>query len=39
MKFRWKLTPIMLMASILPIIILRTFGIHNVQVMADALPR
>lgn len=37
MNFRWKLTLVMLVVSILPIVILRTFGIHNVQAMADAL--
>ena len=37
MKFRWKLLLLMLAVSILPIVILRTFGIHNVQTMADAL--
>jgi sigma-B regulation protein RsbU (phosphoserine phosphatase) len=37
MKFRWKLMLVMLAVSILPIIVLRTFGIHNVQAMADAL--
>jgi len=37
MKFRWKLVLLMLVVSILPIVILRTFGIHNVQAMADAL--
>jgi sigma-B regulation protein RsbU (phosphoserine phosphatase) len=37
MKFRWKLSLIMLAVSILPIILLRTFGIHNVRIMASAL--
>jgi sigma-B regulation protein RsbU (phosphoserine phosphatase) len=37
MKFRWKLLLLMLSVSILPIVILRTFGIHNVQAMAGAL--
>jgi sigma-B regulation protein RsbU (phosphoserine phosphatase) len=37
MKFRWKLMLLMLLVSILPIVILRTFGIHNVKAMADAL--
>jgi len=37
MKFRWKLLLLMLSVSILPIVMLRTFGIHNVQAMADAL--
>ncbi len=37
MKFRWKLLSLLLILSILPIIGLRAFGIHNVHVMADAL--
>jgi sigma-B regulation protein RsbU (phosphoserine phosphatase) len=37
MKFRWKLLLLMLAVSIQPIVILRTFGIHNVKAMADAL--
>ena len=37
MKFRWKLSLIMLAVSILPILMLRTFGIHQVRTMAEAL--
>jgi sigma-B regulation protein RsbU (phosphoserine phosphatase) len=37
MKFRWKLLLLMTVTSILPIIGLRTFGIHNVRLMADAV--
>jgi sigma-B regulation protein RsbU (phosphoserine phosphatase) len=37
MKFRWKLSLIMLAVSILPILALRTFGIHQVRSMAEAL--
>jgi sigma-B regulation protein RsbU (phosphoserine phosphatase) len=37
MKFRWKLALIMLAVSILPILMLRTFGIHQVRSMAEAL--
>jgi sigma-B regulation protein RsbU (phosphoserine phosphatase) len=37
MRFRLKLLLLMLAVSILPIVMLRTFGIHNVQAMADAL--
>jgi len=37
MKFRWKLLLMLLTVSILPIVALRAFGIHNVQAMADAL--
>lgn len=39
MKFRWKLMILLLALSILPIVGLRTFGIHNVHLMADALTR
>jgi len=37
MRFRWKLLLLMLAVSILPIVILRTFGIHTVRSMAAAL--
>jgi sigma-B regulation protein RsbU (phosphoserine phosphatase) len=37
MKFRWKLFILLLVISIVPIISLRTFGIHNVHLMAEAL--
>jgi phosphoserine phosphatase RsbU/P len=37
MKFRWKLLVLLLALSILPIVGLRAFGIHNVHLMADAL--
>jgi len=37
MKFRWKLLILLLSLSIIPIISLRTFGINNVRLMADAL--
>ncbi|MGW8187182.1 MAG: SpoIIE family protein phosphatase, partial [Desulfobacterales bacterium] len=37
MKFRWKLLVLLLAISILPIVGLRAFGIHNVHLMADAL--
>ncbi len=37
MKFRWKLLLLMLAVSIIPMVALRTFGIHNVQTMAGAL--
>jgi hypothetical protein len=37
MKFRWKLLIILLAISIMPIVGLRTFGIQNVRLMADAL--
>ena len=37
MKFRWKLLFLLLALSILPIVGLRAFGIHNVHLMADAL--
>ena len=35
MKFWWKLLILLLMISIIPIIALRTFGIHNVRKMAE----
>jgi sigma-B regulation protein RsbU (phosphoserine phosphatase) len=37
MKFRWKLLILLLGISIVPVVSLRTFGIHNVHLMADAL--
>jgi sigma-B regulation protein RsbU (phosphoserine phosphatase) len=37
MKYRWKLLLLMLVVSILPMVIMRTFGIHNVQTMANSL--
>ena len=37
MKFRWKLLLLLLSVSILPIVGLRTYGIHNVRMMVDAL--
>lgn len=37
MKFRWKLLLLLMSVSILPIIGLRTYGIHNVRLMAEAL--
>ena len=37
MKFRWKLLVLLLALSILPIVGLRAFGIHNVHLMANAL--
>ncbi|MCG6893689.1 MAG: SpoIIE family protein phosphatase [Desulfobacteraceae bacterium] len=37
MRFRWKLLILLALISIVPIVGLRTFGIHNVQQMADAL--
>jgi sigma-B regulation protein RsbU (phosphoserine phosphatase) len=37
MKYRWKLLLLLLAVSILPIVMLRTFGIRNVQTMAEAL--
>ena len=37
MKFRWKLLILLLGISILPVVSLRTFGIHNVHLMAEAL--
>ena len=37
MKFRWKLLILLLTLSIIPIVGLRTFGIHNVRIMSKAL--
>jgi len=37
MKFRWKLLILLLVISIIPIVSLRTFGIHNVRLMAEAV--
>jgi sigma-B regulation protein RsbU (phosphoserine phosphatase) len=37
MRYRWKILTLLMLISILPIIGLRTFGIHNVHRMADAL--
>jgi sigma-B regulation protein RsbU (phosphoserine phosphatase) len=37
MKFRWKLLILLLVISIIPIVSLRTFGIQNVRLMAEAL--
>jgi sigma-B regulation protein RsbU (phosphoserine phosphatase) len=37
MKFRWKLLILLLGISIVPVVSLRTFGIHNVHLMAEAL--
>lgn len=37
MKFRWKLLILLLGISIVPVVSLRTFGIHNVYLMAEAL--
>jgi serine phosphatase RsbU (regulator of sigma subunit) len=37
MKFRWKLLILLLVISIIPVVSLRTFGIHNVRLMAEAL--
>jgi len=37
MKFRWKLLILLLAISIIPIVGLRIFGIHNVRIMAKAL--
>jgi sigma-B regulation protein RsbU (phosphoserine phosphatase) len=37
MKFRWKLLILLLSISIIPIVVLRTFGIHNVRIMSNAL--
>ncbi len=37
MKYRWKLLILFLLISIIPVIGLRSFGIHNVHLMADAL--
>jgi sigma-B regulation protein RsbU (phosphoserine phosphatase) len=37
MKFRWKLLILLLAISIVPVVSLRIFGIHNVHLMAEAL--
>jgi sigma-B regulation protein RsbU (phosphoserine phosphatase) len=37
MKYRWKLMILLLTISVVPIVGLRMFGIHNVRLMADAL--
>ncbi|MCK5202372.1 MAG: HAMP domain-containing protein, partial [Desulfobacterales bacterium] len=37
MKFRWKLLILLLVISIIPIVSLRTFGIHSVRLMAESL--
>ncbi len=37
MKFRWKLLLLLLGITIVPVVSLRTFGIHNVQLMSKAL--
>ena len=37
MKYRWKLLILLMTISIVPIVDLRTFGIHQVHVMADSL--
>ncbi len=37
MRFRWKLLILLLTLSIIPIIGLRSFGIHNVRIMSKAL--
>jgi len=37
MKFRWKLLLLLMSVSILPIVGLRAYGIHNVRLMAEAL--
>ena len=37
MRFRWKLLILLLAVSIVPIVGLRTFGIHNVRIMSKAL--
>jgi sigma-B regulation protein RsbU (phosphoserine phosphatase) len=39
MKYRWKLLILLLAMSILPVIGLRTFGIHNVRMMAGAITQ
>jgi sigma-B regulation protein RsbU (phosphoserine phosphatase) len=39
MKYRWKMLILLSAISILPVIGLRAFGIHNVRVMADAIAR
>ena len=37
MKFRWKLLLLLLGITIVPVVSLRTFGIHNVHLMSKAL--
>jgi sigma-B regulation protein RsbU (phosphoserine phosphatase) len=37
MKYRWKLLILLMTFSIVPIIALRTFGIHNVHKMAESI--
>ena len=37
MKYRWKLLILLMSISIVPIVGLRTFDIHQVHVMADSL--
>lgn len=37
MKFRWKLLLLLMSVSVVPIFGLRTYGIHNVRIMAGAL--
>jgi sigma-B regulation protein RsbU (phosphoserine phosphatase) len=37
MKFHWKLTLLFLFISLIPLVSLRTLGIHNVRIMADSL--
>ena len=37
MKFHWKLLLLFLLISIVPLVSLRMFGIHNVRIMADSL--
>jgi sigma-B regulation protein RsbU (phosphoserine phosphatase) len=37
MRFRWKLLILLISMAILPIIVLRSYGIHNVHRMAEAL--
>lgn len=39
MKFRWKLLILFMLIAIVPVVGLRSFGIHNVHLMADALTR
>jgi hypothetical protein len=39
MKFRWKLLILLLVISIIPVVSLRTFGLQNVRLMADAPGR
>jgi sigma-B regulation protein RsbU (phosphoserine phosphatase) len=37
MKFHWKLMLLFLLISLIPLVSLRTLGIHNVRIMADSL--